>query len=229
MMDVIPTRKFFDPACFLPYEDRLQPLFGSDPHRISHITAMAMTGEAIKSGFALHVSGPPVDAEDADALRVRPHEESEDTLFLFADTWDGATLKSRPERALLESLAPECRLPGAALMAARVLCGQVPVSSDNVTRVSEALGLNGSLRRLGSVAAAMDDCRDVFRPAPDGFLPDWRRDFLDLAPASSDAEWVCLRAYPHDEPDTPPAFLDEKYRVTWCLDHPHQILEDLLY
>lgn len=207
----------------------MRPLFGSDPHRISHVTAMAMAGTGIKSGFALHVSGPPVDAEYADALMVRPHGESEDTLFLFADTWDGATLMSRPERALLESLAPECRLPGAALMAARVLSGPVAVSLDNVTRASEALGLDESLRRLGSVAAAIDDCRDVFRPAPDGFLPDWRRDFLDLAPAPSDTEWVCLRAYPHDEPYAPPAFLDEKHRVAWCLDHPHQILEDLLY
>ena len=57
-----------DPAFFVPFQHRLRSLYGSTPHRISHLTAMSMARVAIQAGFALEVSGPPVDPETAKRL-----------------------------------------------------------------------------------------------------------------------------------------------------------------
>ena len=74
-------RATFDPAYFVTFEDRLRSLHGSTPHRISHLTAMSMARVAIKSGLALDVSGPPVDPETAERLKVFHREEPSKALF----------------------------------------------------------------------------------------------------------------------------------------------------
>ena len=71
----------FDSAGHLPYQERLEPLYGAVPHRISHFSALAMAPVAVKVGLALDVSGPPVDRSTAAKLAVIPREESHDTCL----------------------------------------------------------------------------------------------------------------------------------------------------
>ena len=73
-------RATFDPAFFVPFENRLRSLYGSTPHRISHPTAMSMARVAIKASLAVDVSGPPADPETAKRLKVLHREESAETL-----------------------------------------------------------------------------------------------------------------------------------------------------
>ena len=190
---------------------------------------MAMAPAAIKVGFVLHVSGPPVDGAAAERLKVRTHEESDDTLFVGAAPWEGPTWISQPERALLECLQSDEPVPDGEAAAAEVLHTGLFVSPETVVSLAQQLGWDSPLRRLASLATRMDNCRGVFRPMPDGFLANSQRDLLDVPAVSSDADWICLIPSHHPEPTGEPAFRDHKYRVVWCWQHPHQLLEDLLY
>ena len=114
-------RATFDPAFFVPFEDRLRFLYGSTPHRISHLTAMAMARVAIKAGLALDVSGPPVDPETVQRLKVLYREEIVEPLLVGAEPWRGPTWISQPERALLECLQAGDRLPDGGAIGAEVL------------------------------------------------------------------------------------------------------------
>ena len=221
-------RATFEPACFVPYEDRLQSLYGETPHRISHLTAMSMADVAVKSGFALSVSGPPVDPDVARELKVIHREESNDTLTVGADLWKGATWVSLPERALLECLHADDMLPNGEAVAAQVLFQGQAVDPGIVMSLAQQMGWDKPLRRLGSIATRMDNCRDVFRLMPDGFLHDNQEIFLEVDEAP-DADWICVIPTRHDPPPNGDAFRDEKYRVIWCWIHPHMLLEDLLY
>ena len=188
---------------------------------------MAMAPAAIKVGY-LNVSGPPVDPATAERHRVRVFEESEDTLLVGADHWEGATWISQPERALLECLRCDQDLPSAEAVAAEVLYSGRVVSPEAVVSLAQRLGWDQSLRRLASIAARMDDCRGVFPYVPDGFLAPCRRGLLDVPAARPDADWICVMPARHTEP-AEPVFRDEKYRVVWCWRRPHGLLEDLLY
>lgn len=222
-------QQILDPAFFVPYQDRLRPLYGSAPHRISHVTAMEMAPTAIKAGFVLNVSGPPVDPEEARRFRVQAYEESGDTLLVGANPWEGTTWISQPERALLECLKSDERVPIGEAIAAEVLHSSQVVSPETVVSLSQRLEWDHPLRRLASIAARMDNCRGVFRQMPDGFLADDQRALLDVPPAHPDAPWICVMPSPHPEPASDVVFRDEKYRVVWCWLHPHELLEDLLY
>ena len=190
---------------------------------------MSMGKTAIKAGFALDVSGPPVDPKAAERLRVIPREESDDTLTIGATPWDGPTWISQPERALLECLQPDDLIPGGAAAAAEILYRGCDVSPETVVGLADRLGWDQPLRRLTSIAARMDNCRGVFRMMPDGFLADSQRDLLEVPGALTDAEWICVTPTSHTEPDGDPVFRDYKYRVVWCSLHPHEFLEDLLW
>ena len=220
--------KIFDPAFLVSYQDRLRSLYGSVPHRISHLTAMEMAPAAIKAGMVVHVSGPPVDGAVAASLQVRSHEESEATLTIGAVSWEGPTWISQPERALLECLKSEDHVPDGEVAAARVLHTGRVVSAETVMGLAGRLGWDQPLRRLASIAARMDNCRGVFPYMPDGFLASSQRELLDVSPAGSNSEWICVISGRHPEPGGQPAFRDEKYRVVWCWEHPHELLEDLL-
>lgn len=222
-------RATFEPACFLPYEDRLQFLYGDTPHRISHLTAMSMAGVAIKSGLALNVSGPPVDLDLARKLKVVHREESEDTLLEGAGPWNGPTWVSQPERALLECLRTDDMLPNGEAVAATVMFQGRAVDASAAISLAQQMGWDEPLRRLASIATRMDTCRDVFRVMPNGFLHDDQRIFLEVNEAPFDSDWICVTPTYHDPPPNGDAFRDEKYRVAWCRAHPHMLLEDLLY
>ena len=213
----------------MPYHDRLRLLYGSLPHRISHLTAMSLAGPALKAGFELNVSGPSVNPDDAARLKVLAFEESGDTLLVGANHWEGTTWISQPERALLECLNEDERLFGGQATAARVLYRNRVVSPETVIGLAERLGMDQPLRRLASIAARMDNCRGVFRQMPDGFLDDSQRHLLDVPGASPDDEWICVIPSCHPEPNGDAEFRDHKYRVVWCWLHPYALLEDLLY
>ena len=137
---------------------------------------------------------------------------------------------SQPERAVLECLRSDDHVPGGEAAAAEVLHRGRVVTPERVVSLAHRLGWDAPLRRLASLAASMDSCRGVFRPMPDGFLPDSQRQLLNVPPAPADADWICLKpSLQHPEPSGAGAFRDEKYRVLWCWQHPHELLEDLLY
>ena len=218
-----------DPAFFVPFQHRLRSLYGSTPHRISHLTAMSMARVAIQSGFALDVSGPPVDPETAKRLKVFHREEPGETLVVGANPWHGSTWISQPERALLECLQDSDRLPDGETVGAEVLYRGEAVVTETVIEIAHRLGWDKPLRRLASIADRMDNCRGVFSVRPDGFLHDNQRLFLDVDEAPSDSDWICAIPARHDPPPRGSFFLDEKQRVVWCWTHPHALLEDLLY
>ena len=200
------------------------------PRRISHFTALALAPAAVKVGGALDVSGPPVDYPTAARLAVIPREESRDTLFIGASPWDGATWVSQPERAVLECLQSDDHVPGGEAVAAEVLHRDGIVAPGTVVSLAHQLGWDAPLRRLASLAASMDNCRGLFRHMPDGFLPDSQRQLLDVPPAPTDADWICLKpSRQHPEPAGDGAYRDEKHRVVWCWQRPQELLEDLLY
>ena len=209
-------------------ETRLWPLWGSAPHRLSHTTAMAMAPAAIKTGLFLDVSGPAVCPETASHLRVRPYEEAPDTLLLGARQLHEATWVSSPERTLLECLRSAGEVSDGDAAAAQVLYTGRAVSPRRVLELADQLGWERPLRRLASLARRMNNCRGVFTPAPEGFLPASQQLLLDAPPAPDDSEWICLMPYRHEWVSGDPAFRDEEYRVVWW-DHPHEFLEDLLY
>ena len=209
-------------------ESRLWPLWDSAPHRISHTTAMAMAPAAIKTGSFLDVSGPAVCPDTARRLLVRPYEESTDTLLLGARQLHGTTWVSSPERALLECLRGSDNVCDGDADAAVVLYTDRAGSPSRVAELAERLGWDRPLRRLASLAKRMNNCRGVFKPVPEGFLPSSQRLLLDTPPAPADAEWIWLMPYRHEWAKGDPAFHDDEYRVLWW-DHPHDFLEDLLY
>ena len=212
----------------LMIERRLWPLWGSAPHRISHTTAMAMAPAAVKTGGFLDVSGMAVCPETASHLLVRPYEESTDTLLLGARQLHGPTWVSSPERALLECLRSVDNVSDGDSAAAQVLYTGHTVSPRRVVELAERLGWERPLRRLASLARRMNNCRGVFKPAPEGFLPASQQLLLNISPAPADAGWICLMPYRHEWVRGDPSFRDEEYRVVWW-DHPHEFLEDLLY
>lgn len=222
-------RGTFDPAFFVPFEDRLRSLYGSKPHRISHLTAMSMARVAIKAGLALDVSGPPVDLETAKRLKVLHREESAETLLVGALPWRGPTWISQPERALLECLQAEDRLPDGETIGAEVLYQGKAVAPEKVVEIARRLAWDKPLRRLAAIADRMDKCRGVFSAMPDGFLHENQRLFLEVGEAPAGSDWICVIPARHDPPPHGNAFVDEKHRVVWCWTHPHQLLEDLLY
>ena len=114
--------------------------YGSLPHRISHLTALAMASAAIKVGFALDVCSPPGGSPAATKLTVTPREESNDTLFKGASPWDGPTGMSQPERTVLECLQSDDHVLGGKTAAAEVLHRGRVVTCETVVTLAQQLG-----------------------------------------------------------------------------------------
>ena len=217
-----------DPAFSVPFEDRLGPLWGPIPHRISHKTAMALAPAPIKAGFLLHVCGPAVPSEAAGRLKVRAYEESEDTLLVGARLKQGATWISEPGRALLECLKDEDNVVDGDYAAALVLHASSGGPPLRVLELAERLGWGKPLRRLASIATLMDNCRGVFGPRDIGLLPESQQPLLSVTPPPRDAEWISLLPYRIPGLSGVPEFIDDKYRVLWW-EHPHDFMEHLLW
>ena len=129
-------------------QDRLDPLWGTTPHRISHDTAMRMAPASLRFSQLLYVSGPAISRENAERLRVVAYEESAATLFVAARLRNGTTWVSEPPRALLECLKCEDNVPNgdqaAALVVHRAYAGPAQV----VIELADQLGWEKPLRRL---------------------------------------------------------------------------------
>ena len=186
-----------------------------------------MAPAPVKTGL-VDVSGPAVCPETARRLWVHPYEESTETLLVGATQLHGSTWVSSPERALLECLRSSDNVCDGDTAAAVVLYTGRAGSPSRVVELAEQLGWDRPLRRLASLATRMNNCRGVFTPVPEGFLPASQRPLLDVPPARAGAEWISLMPYRHDWVRGDPAFRDDQYRVLWW-DHPHDFLEDLLY
>ena len=201
-------------------QERLDPLWGTAPHRISHNTAMRMAPAALRFSQLLYVSGPAVSREAAERFRVVAYEESEETLFVAARHRNGATWVSEPPRALLECLRCEDNVPdgdqAAALVVHRAYAGPAQV----VIKLAEQLGWEKPLRRLASIAARIHNHEWLELP------PD-QRPLLDVPAAPSTAEWVALMPYSHEWVTGEP-LRDHKYRVLWW-EHPDSFLDYLIW
>ena len=218
----------YDAACFVPEEDRIEALWGSVPHRVSCLTAMARAPAPIKRGFGLDVSGPAVPRDVARRHLVRAYEESDGALFVAARHASGSPWRSTPARALLECLKDEDDVHNGDYAASQVLYRGDVVSPDTVVEVADRLGWDMPLRRLASIATRMYNCRGVFGSEASGLLRDSQWPFLDVPPAAADAEWICLMPYAHPWVSSEPEFRDAKYRVVrW--EHPHEFVEHLLW
>ena len=207
---------------------QLGSLWGPVPHRISHMTAMAMAPAAVKVGCVVDVSGPPVDPTVAARLKVHPYEEPADTLLVGANRLEGSTWISSPERALLECVKRDDEVPFGDMAAMEVLSTAHSVVAEEVIGLAERFGWDEPLRRLASVATRMDECRGVFPYFPDGFLAENHRAFLDVGETEPDSDWIVLSPYGKPFIGLEGEYLDHEYRVRWH-EHPHVLFEDLLY
>ena len=205
----------------MAYEDRLDPLWGSTPHRISHRSAMRMAPAPLRLSQLLDVSGPAVPRESAERLKGVVYEESEDTLFVGAQHRNGATWVSEPARALLECLKCEDNVPNGDQSAALVIERSSAGPAQVVIELADRLGWDKPLRRLASIAARIDYC-DWLQ------LPVDQRPLLDVPAASDGAPWIALMPYSHDWAIGEPPFTDDKYRVSWWTD-PKEFLEYLVW
>lgn len=213
-------------ALFIPGAERIKALWDERPHRISHLTALALAPAPVKTGF-LDVSGPPVSPTAAKRYEVRAYAESEDTLLDAARHRSGSTWISTPARALLECLKAEDDVSGGHHAAARVLQRADAVDPSAARATADRFGWHEPLRRLASIAARMADCRGVFGSENIGLLPDRQRLLLAVPSASADHEWICILPYTHPCAIEDGEFQDSKYRVVWCWEHPHVLLDQL--
>lgn len=201
-------------------QSRLDALWGTAPHRISHDSALRMAPAALRFSQLLYVSGPAVSGEAADRFKVVPYEESEETLFVAARHRNGATWVSEPPRALLECLKCEDNVlrgdQSAALVVHRSYAGPAPA----VIELAGRMGWDKPLRRLASIAARIDNHEWLE-------LPRDQRALLDVAAAPSTAEWIALMPYRHDWVTWEP-LRDHKYRVLWW-EHPDSFLDYLIW
>ena len=199
---------------------RLDALWGTTPHRISHDSAMRMAPAPLRFSQLLYVSGPAIAREDADRFKVVPYEESEATLFVAARHRNGATWVSEPPRALLECLKCEDNVPDGDQSAALVVYDSAAGPAQTVIELADRLGWDKPLRRLASIAARIHNHEWLE-------LPTDQRPLLDVAAAPSTAEWIALMPYSHDWVTGEP-LRDHKYRVLWW-EHPDTFLDYLIW
>ena len=199
------------------YQERLDPLWGAKPHRISHSTAMRMTLAPLRLPGLLRVSGPAVPPVAAERLNVVAYEEFGDSLFVGARHTNGATWVSEPSRALLECLKGEDNVADGDLSAALVIKRSAAGSARRAVDLAGRLGWDKPLRRLASIAARIDDCEWLDLPAD-------QRPLLNVPATLSGAGWIALGPYDHGWAAGEPAFQDHRYRVVWWT-HPDDFLK----
>ena len=220
-----------DPSWVIYEEECVKAVWGEAPHRISHLTAMAMAPVAVKRGRIVDGSGPAVSAELAERHGVRAFAESADTLLVGALHRVGNTWISSPARGLLECLKARDEMFRGHYLAARTLQRgywvRDALKPAKVTELAARLGWDRPLRRLASVAARMNYCRWVVGPEPTCVLPDGWRPLLDVPATDPDSDWICIS--PGSHPCGPDAveFVDAKYRVRWCWEPPYVFIEQL--
>ena len=220
-----------DPSWVIHEEECVKAVWGESPHRISHLTAMAMAPVAVNRGHIVDASGPPVPAELAERHGVRVYVESDETLLVGALHRIGSTWISSATRGLLECLKARDEMFRGHYLAARTLQRGYwvadAIAPAEVTELAARLGWGRPLRRLASIAAWMNHCRWVIGPEPTCVLPASQRPLLDVPAADPDSDWICIS--PGSHPCGPDAveFADTKYRVRWCWEPPHVFIQQL--
>ena len=206
-------------------------MWGESPHRISHLTAMAMAPVAVNRGHIVDAAGAPVSGELADRHGVRAYAESEETLLVGATHRIGNTWISSPARGLLECLKARDEVCRGHYLVARTL--QRGYGLDHVIPPGEVvelaadLGWDRPLRRLASIAARMNYCRWVLDREPTCVLPDSQRPLLEVPAADPGSDWICVRTSSHPCGPDVAEFVDVKYRVRWCWEPPYVFIQQL--
>lgn len=216
------------PVLRVSYFDRLQALWGDQPRRLSHTSALAMAPSPVKTGMVVDAAGPPVDSDTAKRLGVMACPEPHDTMLIAARRLHGQTWVSTPARALLECLQDRNTTLYPDEAAARTLFYEAAPPATEAVAVAEQLGWRDPLRRLASIATAMrDHSADFARFCPQGLLPESQSQYLDVGPCGHTTEWIWLTGNCSQLPGYEPAYKDDKHGVLWG-QHPHVLLEDLL-
>ena len=212
-------------------EESVQAVWGESPHRISHLTAMAMAPVAVKRGRVVDAAGPPVSAELAERHGVRAYVEVEETLLVGATHRIRSTWISTPARGLLECLKARDEVYRGHYLAARTLQRGYWLDDfippGEVMELAAQLGWDRPMRRLASIAARMNYCRWVLDREPTCVLPDVQRPLLRVPATDPDSQWICVRTSSHPCGPDAAEFVDAKYRVRWCWEPPYVFIQQL--
>lgn len=207
------------PAALLRRSERLDGFYGETPRRISHKTALSMSGMPLLSG--LDVASPMrASSRYAAKFGITHRRENASALKIAAVAIDSRTWLSEPARALLEyaQAAPDIDADEV-LQTCAVYWGSEHPAEDIVSLGSE-MRWRAGMRRLASVVANL---------AKHGQAEPVMEDFLARLPSlNSGDRWVDLvprlRAIGYAET----AWSDAEHRIRWH-NHPEEVLEHLMY
>lgn len=207
------------PTTLLHRSERLDGFYGEAPRRISHKTALSMSGIPLLSG--LDVASPMrVSSRYAAKFGITHRREHVSTLKIAAVEIDGRTWLSEPARALLEYAQAASDIDTDEVLQTCAVYWESKHSAEEIVALGSAMRWRAGMRRLASVAANL---------AKHGHAEPVMEDFLSRFPSlNSGDRWVdlvpSLRKTGYEET----VWSDAEHRIRWH-NHPEDVLEHLMY
>lgn len=206
-------------AALLHRSERLDGFYGETPRRVSHKTALSMSGIPLLSGLD---AASPMRASPSYASKfgITHRREHASTLKIAAVAIDSRTWLSEPARALLEYAQAAPDIDTDEVLQTCAVYWEAEHAAEDIVALGSKMRWRSGTRRLASVVANL---------AKHGQAEPVMEDFLSLVPPlNSGDRWVDLvprlRKIGYEET----AWADAEHRIRWH-NHPEEVLEHLMY
>ena len=206
-------------ATLLHRSERLDGFYGETPRRISHKTALSMSGIPLLSG--LDVASPMrVSSRYAAKFGITHRREHASTLKIAAVEIDARTWLSEPARALLEYAQAAPDIDADEVLQTCAVYWEAEHGAEEIVALGSEMGWRAGMRRLASVVANL---------AKHGQAEPVMEDFLSRVPSlNSGDRWVDLVPRLRKIGYAETAWSDADRRIRWH-SHPEEVLENLMY